>query len=86
MKWKERKQRHNDVHHPMQGKGKRATRPKSRLPAPASWHRQCSFCPAQVLLGNDHWCDVRDERRGSNWRQSTMENTTKIEDGGSNAK
>lgn len=30
MKWRERKRRHDDVHNPMGGKGKRATRPKNK--------------------------------------------------------
>lgn len=69
---RERKRRHDDLHRPMGGKGKRATPPRARLvqipphdcapdAAADDNHAQCKVCGAWLFLN----CDGR-------WQRSTL--------------
>lgn len=76
MKFKDRKHKHDDAHFPMQGKGKRGTKRKPKLPIPPGALRKCFHCPAVGPLENDHPCDEIDYARGSHWREFKLTNSS----------
>ncbi len=55
-----RRQRHDDAHFPLQGKGAQGSKRKDRAPIP---------------IGAWRVCNVKDERRGTHWRKFEADNS-----------